>query len=294
MKIHDRLAQDNIRRFDAINAGEPDPGRARNIDWFEVWTYHYKYDYTLITNAKGTKGEFELVVIRPDHFLIGGFPLVIRHPITNQFACFYTSERQDGLLREGSPTGPRLQPFCSRGNINRDVPLNPILVNFAAVIRLRRVIRQNPSWGSKLDPLVTLLLQRVMLLHEAVLWHPQSSHQAEFIVDTPDAHRSYDLRHWPFPHTSAPQSASSSLTAPDQFIPGQLPCTVLDRAFARMEAGGFCHVHQVIPCPNCTPSLHQEFKELPDLGNYDEPDHHGVNLLSELGAMMPQEKMVTR
>jgi hypothetical protein len=181
--------------------------------------------------VKGTKGEYELVVLRPAHFLIDGFPVVIKHPDTQRFTCFYASKNWDGHLREGSPTGLPLPPFCSRGKIDRDIPLNPILVNLAAVTRLRRLIRQDPMWGSTLNPRVIEVLQRVVKLHAAVLWNPQGSREVQFMFEDPSFQLPLlrDLRGWPYHRVSgkAPQH-SSSAPRPD---PG-----IMERYFDLIEA----------------------------------------------------------
>lgn len=167
---------------------------------------------------KSTKGEYELVVLHPAHFLIDGFPVVIKHPDTQRFTCFYASKDRDGHMREGSPIGIPLPPFHSRGKIDRDVPLNPILVNFGAITRLRRLIRQDPIWGSMLNPRVIEVLRRVVKLHAAVLWNPQGSQEAQFIVEDPSSQPPSvrDLRDWPYHRASgkAPQP-SSSVPRPD-------------------------------------------------------------------------------
>ena len=98
------------------------------------------------------------------------WPLVIRHPTTERYTLFYAS--QDGFLHEGSPTGPRLPPFSSRGPVERSVPLNPILVNFSADIRLRRLDRVIPEWRNGLDPEANLILHGVSDLYNAVNWEP--------------------------------------------------------------------------------------------------------------------------
>lgn len=96
--------------------------------------------------VKGTKGEYELVILPPTHFLLDNSPVVIKHPITGNFTSFYASEYKDGLLSEGDSTGPPLLPFRSKSKpeVDRKIPLNPILAIVAATPLLRRLIRQNP------------------------------------------------------------------------------------------------------------------------------------------------------
>jgi hypothetical protein len=124
--------------------------------------------------AKGTTGKYELIILHSPHFLVGGFPIAIKHPTTGHPALFYTSS--DGFLHEGSSTGPRLPPFSSRGDIDRDIPLNPILVNFAAELRLRRLDRQSPGWRENLHSDAQKVLASVKLLRKAVTfnWDPSS------------------------------------------------------------------------------------------------------------------------
>lgn len=101
---------------------------------------------------------------------MNGCPLVVRHPTTDRYTLFYASG--DGFLHKGSPTGPPLPPFSSRGPAERIAPLNPILVNFSADIRLRRLDRKIPEWRNGLDPEVILILQGVSDLHKTVNWEP--------------------------------------------------------------------------------------------------------------------------
>lgn len=146
------------------------------------------------------------------------------HPITKKYTLFYPSKDRDGFLRKESPTGPPLPPFRSRGEIDRNVPLNPILVNFAAVLRLRHLIRQDPMWGSTLDRHVIDVLQRVVMLHAAVLWDPRSSQEAYFIIEAPRPQPLLlrELPDWP------PWSDETGT-----------PTTALGRAFALLEEGNF-------------------------------------------------------
>jgi hypothetical protein len=187
--------------------------------------------------VKGTSGRYQLVILHPSHFLIDNFPVVIKHPTTGDFTCFYASQYKDGLLCEGSPTGDPLPPFRPRGN--RDIPLNPILVNFAAYVRMRRLIRQDPKWGSTLSNSATYVLQSVVTLHAAVLWNPKHSHEEQFLVkdpgNQPPLHR--DPRDCP-PRTptAAAQPSSSSPGAIPEINTG-VPTTVLDRYLELAEAG---------------------------------------------------------
>ena len=203
-----------------------------------------------IENVKGTNGEFELVVIRPDHFLIDR-PVLIRNPVSQDFSHFFLSTFNDGLLNEGSSSGPCLPSLRSRGSADRKIPLNPILVNFAAVLRLRRLIREDPSWGSAMDPAVVYVLKKVVSLHDAVLWDYKSIHDSHFIVTNPSTQESSDIRKWspsppaPIAHSS---SADTSLPHSNRGTVANNSCTVLERAFEIMEAGKFCC------CSNYTPS----------------------------------------
>ena len=185
-------------------------------------------EYALTTVMKDTEGKYELVVIHPSHFLIDNFPLVIKHPLTKQFKPFYANERGDGTLREGSPTGPILPPFYSRGKIHREIPLNPILVNWAAMIRFRRLIRQNPMWGSALHPSAVRVLRGVVELHAAVLWDPPRSCSRQFIINPAGSNLSYDLQAWPYFLTSPWSNLG---------IKTNIPSTALERAFEMLEEG---------------------------------------------------------
>ena len=96
----------------------------------------------------------------------------IKHPVTQQFTHLFIPEHNLGFLREGSPSGPRLPAFSSRGEVAREIPLNPILVNFAAMIRLRRLLHKDDRWGSHLSGEARSILKAVVDLHEAVTWDP--------------------------------------------------------------------------------------------------------------------------
>lgn len=148
--------------------------------------------------VKDTKDKYQLVILHPSHFSIGGGPIIIKHPETGDFEHFYASN--DGVLREGSLEGAPLPPLFSRNP--RAVPLNPVLVNITTMIRLRRLIRQNPTWGSTLDPYLISTIQNVVKLHEAVIWRPGQSHGAELQVEFIDPGSQQvtirDLRSWPF------------------------------------------------------------------------------------------------
>ena len=134
---------------------------------------------------KGTSGKYELIIPHPSHFLMGGAPVVIKHPVTQEFANFFVSQNNSGFLHEGSPTGPRLPPFSSRGDINRVVPLNPILVNFAAIVQLRRLVRQNLQWGRGLDPIAISTLKSAILLHKAVICNPNIHPGPHYVAPIP-------------------------------------------------------------------------------------------------------------
>jgi hypothetical protein len=149
---------------------------------------------------QGTSGKYELILLHPPHILIGGFPVIIKHSDTGEFTHFYTSKYEDGVLREDSPTGPPLPGFSSRGA----VPLNPILVNFAAAVRIRRLVRKDLAWGSTFNEKVIRILTRVTGLDSAVLWGPPQPHEARFHIEVPGSQPPlvYDLRRWPFFPTS--------------------------------------------------------------------------------------------
>ena len=125
--IYDKLHEDNYKCQDIIARGKKDPGRDENTDWFEVRIRSCHSSVHILTIIlKGTKGEYELVVLHPNHFLAGRYHVAIKHPVTQNLACFYPSN--DSLLREGSPTSPPLLPFCSRGGpTNSFSPKNILL-----------------------------------------------------------------------------------------------------------------------------------------------------------------------
>jgi len=124
----------------------------------------------LISTAKDADNEYELIILHHTHFLMNRCPLVVIHPITDRYTLFFAS--QDGFLRKGSTTGPRLPPFRSRGPVQRSALLNPILVNFSAEARLERLERQTPGWRRKLHPEADLILQGVLDLDQAARWEP--------------------------------------------------------------------------------------------------------------------------
>jgi len=165
---------------------------------------------------EGINGEYELVILRPDHFLIGmNAAMLVKHPITQDLKCFYASGSKDGHLREGSPTGPPLPPFRSRGMTDPEIPLNPILVNYAAIIRFRRLIRQDPSWGSTLSPRSINVLRNVVELHAAVIWTPSVLGDTQFEIEIAGIHPPLirNLRGWPYPK---PDSSTPALQAAEE------------------------------------------------------------------------------
>lgn len=203
----------------------------------------------LIIFVKGIRGEYELIVLRPDHFLADNFPVLIKHPITQAPTTFYTSENGDGHLHEGNPTGPILPPLCSRGKIDRTVPLNPILVNYAAMIRFRRLIRQDLSWGLTLSDDAAATLREVVKLHEVVNWKPDQPVARELTFNVPGSHppSRFYLRDWRYlPAPGGALRPSSSAPGPSQGIETGSAPTVLDRALAQMEAGEFSHIYQFV------------------------------------------------
>ena len=185
---------------------------------------------------KGVKGEYELVILHPSHFLIGNAAVLIKHPLTQNFTCFYASKHKDGHLREGSPTGPPLPPLHSRGKMSRTISLNPILVNYAAMVRLRRLIRQNPKWGSTLSQHLTQVLRSALALHEAVIWAPVGSWNTQLKIIDPHFQPPL-VRHLREYLGVAPRP--SSPPGPNPGIETGMPTTALDRAFALLEAGSF-------------------------------------------------------
>lgn len=147
---------------------------------------------------KGVKEQYALIILHPTHFSIDDHPVIMKHPQTDHFTNFYAS--QDGVLREGCPNGPGLYMFDIRGH--RTVRLNPILVNIAAMVRLRHLIRQHLTWGSTLNSYFTLVLQGVIQLHDAVMWQPGQPHKSQVEVEVTDPRSQqvtiHDLRFWPF------------------------------------------------------------------------------------------------
>lgn len=199
----------------------------------------------MIVFAKGARGEYELIVLHPDHFLTDNFPILIKHPVTGAPTTFYLSEDKDGCLHEGDPTGPILPPLFSRGQIDRVVPLNPILVNYAAMLRFRRLIRHDLKWGSTLPDNAAEILRNVAVLHAAVNWKPDQFTHPELIIKCPDGVL-FDLRRWRYPTPSGPLQPSSPAPGPSQGIQTGTPSTVLSRALANMEAGDFNRVYQIV------------------------------------------------
>ena len=173
---------------------------------------------------EGTNGEYELVIIRPDHFLIDNTAVLIKHPVTQDLRCFYASENKDGHLREGSPTGPHLPPLRSRGRIDRAIPLNPILVNYAAILRLKRLIRQDPFWADRLDQSIITILRNAVKLYEAVIWTHDGSRDTQLWVKDSSTRPPSVQNLWGWPYY-------------ERVLPERGPPTALDRAFALLEEG---------------------------------------------------------
>ena len=180
---------------------------------------------------EGTNGEYELVILRPDHFLIDNAAVLIKHPVTQDLTCYYASESKDGYLREGSPTGLHLPPFRSRGKIDRAIPLNPILVNYAAILRLKRLIRQDPFWAEGLSQLIVMGLREAVKLYEAVIWTPDGSRDTQLKIEDSSSRSPFvrNLWGWPYYTRVAPKPGRSTV----------VPTTALDRAFASIEEGSF-------------------------------------------------------
>ena len=172
------------------------------------------FERVLTGSAKGADDKYELIILRPSHFLTGGYPMVILHPTTKRPALFYTSK--DGFLHKGRPTGPRLPSISSRGVAKRETPLNPIIVNFSADIRRRRLERELPEWRKGLDPVADHILQGVSELHDAVNWRP-------------------GLPIVPEPIPIGPPGKEKKR-------PG-LPITKAERMLDLMEEGAFSHAH---------------------------------------------------
>ena len=123
--------------------------------------------------SKDADDKYEFIILLPLHFLIGDYPLEIKHPTTGVATFFYNPK--DGFLREGGTTGERLPPFSSRGAVARSVPLNPILVNISAEARLSYVRNLIPERKEELQfhPEADLILQGVSKLHDAAIWEPR-------------------------------------------------------------------------------------------------------------------------
>jgi len=233
------ILRDNDRREACMRMGQEDPGRS-DIDWFE-----------------GVKEGFSLIILHPAHFSINDHPVIIKHPQTGHFTNFYASHN---ALHEGCPNGPGLYLFDTRGQ--RTVRLNPILVNIAAMVRLRHFIRRHLTWGSTLDSYFIHVLKGVIQLHDAVMWQPGQPHKSQVEVEVTDSRSQqvtiHDLRFWPF-------------HPPAVLIPGRP--TPLSVYFDLIEA---------------------EFLDLPDLGFGDDGDGDDdphPDLPSELGEMTSQEKI---
>jgi len=170
-QIRNALYRDNSYRKETIESGKPDPERSETTDWFKVRiTISPLSEDVLTRTPKDADDKYELIILVTSHFLIGDYPIQIKHPTTGELTFFYNSK--DGFLREGSATGPRLPPFSSRGVIERSAPLNPILVNFSADSRLRHIGNQFPEWREELHPEANLILQGVSELHDVVIWEP--------------------------------------------------------------------------------------------------------------------------
>jgi len=193
--------------------------------------------------VKDIDGKYELIILHPSHFLMGGAPVMIKHPVTQEFTEFFIQDNS-GFLHQGSPTGPRLPAFSSRGDIDRKIPLNSILVNFAAMVRLRRLVCQNLQWGSGLDREAVHILQAAVALHKLVTWNP-GTHPASFEgpipIQVPDSDQVYDLGDWPF--TTGQNGISQSSPSPSGIHSGtqptHVPVMTSDEFLDWMEQGGF-------------------------------------------------------
>lgn len=108
-----------------------------------------------------------------------------------------------------------------------------MLVNYAAILRLRPLVRQDPFWGATLSQTTTAVLRDAMKLHRAVIWTPDGSRDTQFKIkdlsSQPPVFR--DLRGWPYYPRATPE--------PNPGIDTGVPATALDRAFALLEEGSF-------------------------------------------------------
>jgi len=193
---------------------------------------------------KGTSGKYELIILHPSHFLRGGTSVLIKHPITQEFTRFLVSQNNTGFLHEGSPTGPRLPALFSRGGIDRRVPLNPILVNFAAMVRLRRLVHQNLQWGRGLDQAAVSALQAAVKLHKVVTWNSESdpiSIEAPIPIQVPGSDQVYDLGNWPFSPTKIgpPPPTPSPLGIHPGTQSTHVPVRISDEFLDWVEQGNF-------------------------------------------------------
>ena len=179
-----------------------------------------------------------------------GTSVQIKHPVTQELTYFFAPLDNSGFLRQGGPTGPRLPAFSSRGDTDRGVPLNSILVNFVAMVRLRRLVRQDPQWGSELDAKAVSILKAAVQLHKAVIWDPEShpnSIRAPLPIQVPGSDKVYDLGDWPFtPIQSGTLQPGDTLqpgpSSPDAHPgtePTRVPSMAWDEALDLMEPGSF-------------------------------------------------------
>ena len=209
---------------------------------------------------KDTDGKYELILLHPDKFMRDDFPLVITHPTTQRFTMFYASS--DGLLHEGSTTGPPLPPFCSRGWTKRSVLLNPFLVNFAAHVRMRCLDRQIPGWRDQLHPDAKAILAEVESLQKTVRWslpdYPSMPTEVYAEVLPHDLlqvsdHQSFpaDDRHIsePVANEIAPPDSASLGTPPENRRPG-IPTMKWEDAAKLMDRGDFFRAYSTLPFSN--------------------------------------------
>ena len=260
------LNSDNLPRLESAIHGKGDPGRTAGRDWFLVSIVfcHCLNCVILTSTSKGVSYKYELIILHPSHFLMDNSYVVIKHPSTGHPTAFYASN--DGFLHEGSPTGPRLPPFGSRGIIDREIPLNPILVSFAAKLRLRRLDHQIPGWRTRLHPEAQEVLAGVDKVHKATVWEPEPLLKA------------YNAR------KRAPlQGLHPQLTRQ-----GVYPTMRWEDAMKLIHSGNF--LSHAGPYYFLTEPVFQDFQDLPDLGGENSSPKH-PDLDSDLGVMTNEEKI---
>ncbi|KAJ7105111.1 hypothetical protein C8R43DRAFT_1046875 [Mycena crocata] len=149
-QLRDWFERSNDIRRTTLNAGLKDPGRD---------------SYDACVSSIALQNSYELTVLHPAYFLMDKKPLSVVCMDGSRRDYFSTPE---GILQDEN--GNAMPPFKLRRE--REEPLNPCLINFAAAVRFRRFQRIVPPLLTTLGPHARDLIRASQELHAAIIWKP--------------------------------------------------------------------------------------------------------------------------